>query len=452
MDLFGPAKGASQTTIAVGQLIRRARMALEGQFGNVWVKGEISNLKRQSSGHIYFTLKDADAQLSCVMFRGNAANVVGHLVEGALMEALGDLTVFEARGNMQMNVKRLRAAGQGALQAAFEALKAKLAAEGLFEAARKKSLPVFPRAVALVTSPTGAALQDMLNILQRRAPWLRVLLYPVKVQGVGAAEEIAAAVRYLSEPRKGLPDIDLLVVGRGGGSTEDLWCFNDEMLARAIAACPIPVISAVGHEIDFTIADFVADLRAPTPSAAAELLSPNGEDLLAGLAAAAYALETRSQRAIRSREEYLRLLADGALHRVPQQQLAQCVQHVDSLAEEVNHAVDACLASETQRLAHAGQLLRSLRPEAILAQRREQLASLQTRLQSLPQQALARRAESLSHRARLLRSLGPEAVLTRGYSLTTDKSGRPVSQASQLKSGDTLRTKFADGMVTSVVE
>ena len=288
--------GLEETTVlSVWELTRSIRSLLESEVGTVWVEGEISNYRRQSSGHQYFTLKDERSQLPCVLFRGSNNLLTGPaLADGLHVQARGEVTVYELRGQYQMIVQAVQPRGVGALQARFEALKRRLDAEGLFDAARKKPLPGFPVAVGIVTSPTGAALQDMLNILKRRAPWLRVVVHPVRVQGAGASLEIAEAIREFNlwaegaggPTHAGRPVVDLIVVARGGGSIEDLWEFNEEIVARAIAASGLPVVSAVGHEIDFTIADFAADLRAPTPSAAAELIAPDTAELLRQLAAA----------------------------------------------------------------------------------------------------------------------------------------------------------------------
>ena len=259
----------------VSELTRSIRSTLEAKFGAVWVQGEISNYKLHPSGHQYFTLKDQRTQISCVIWRDTMAPLRQPLMDGAQVQVYGTVTVFEARGQYQLNVQILQPRGVGLLQAKFEALKRKLEAEGLFAPERKRSLPKFPRRIGIVTSPTGAAIRDMLNVLRRRAPWLQILINPVRVQGTGAAEEIAVAIRELATPNKAFAPLDLIVVTRGGGSIEDLWEFNEEIVARAIFHSAVPIISAVGHEIDFTICDFVADLRAPTPSAAAELIVPD---------------------------------------------------------------------------------------------------------------------------------------------------------------------------------
>src|SRR5213596_871430 len=269
----------STKVFSVSELTRSIRGTLETKFGSVWVQGEISNYKLHPSGHQYFTLKDQRAQISCVIWRDTIAPPRHALVDGAQVQVYGTVTVFETRGQYQLNVHIIQPRGVGLLQAKFEALKRKLEAEGLFAPERKRPLPKFPRRIGIVTSRTGAAIRDMLNVLRRRAPWLQIVINPVRVQGTGAAQEIAVAIRELALPNQAFAPVDLIVVTRGGGSIEDLWEFNEEIVARAVFHSALPVISAVGHEIDFTICDFVADLRAPTPSAAAELIVPDVVDL-----------------------------------------------------------------------------------------------------------------------------------------------------------------------------
>jgi len=265
--------------LTVSELTRSIRGTLETKFGAVWVQGEVSNYKLHPSGHQYFTLKDSRAQIACVIFRNTMAPLRQPLADGAQVQVYGNVSVFEARGQYQLSVQMVQPLGFGVLQAKFEALKRKLEAEGLFDAARKRTLPKFPKRIGIVTSPTGAAIRDMLNVLRRRAPWLQILINPVRVQGSGAAQEIAVAIRELAKPNENFAPVDLIVLTRGGGSMEDLWEFNEEIVARTIADVTVPIVSAIGHEIDFTIADFVADLRAPTPSAAAELIVPDIVDL-----------------------------------------------------------------------------------------------------------------------------------------------------------------------------
>src|SRR5256884_913229 len=270
MELTADFFQASAKVLTVSELTRSIRGTLETKFGAVWVQGEISNYKLHPSGHQYFTLKDQRAQISCIIWRDTLAPSRQPIADGAQVQVFGTVTVFEARGQYQLNVQVLQPRGIGLLQAKFEALKRKLEAEGLFGPERKRPLPKLPRRIGIVTSPSGAAVRDMLNVLRRRAPWLQVLINPVRVQGTGAAQDIAVAIRELATPNEAWRSLDLIVVARGGGSIEDLWEFNEEIVARAIFNSGVPVVSAVGHEIDFTICDFVADLRAPTPSAAAE--------------------------------------------------------------------------------------------------------------------------------------------------------------------------------------
>src|SRR6266404_1961989 len=277
----------SSKIFTVAELTRSIRGALETKFGAVWVQGEISNYKLHPSGHQYFTLKDQRAQIACVIFRNTMPPFRQPLVDGAQVQVYGNVSVFEARGQYQLSVQILQPRGLGLLQAKFDALKRKLDAEGLFDAARKRALPRFPRRIGIVTSPSGAAIRDLLNVLRRRAPWLQILINPVRVQGTGAAAEIAVAIRELATAHENWLPVDLIVVARGGGSIEDLWEFNEEIVARTIVDVGVPIVSAIGHEIDFTIADFVADLRAPTPCAAAELIVPDIVDLRRHLDASA---------------------------------------------------------------------------------------------------------------------------------------------------------------------
>src|SRR5438034_2303233 len=301
----------------VSELTRNIRGTLETKFGAVWVHGEISNYKLHPSGHQYFPLKALRAQISSVVWRDTMLPPRQPLLDGAQVQVYGTVTVFEARGQYQLNVQILQPRGVGLLQAKFEALKRKLEAEGLFAPERKRPLPKFPRRIGIVTSPTGAAIRDMLNVLRRRAPWLQILINPVRVQGTGAAQEIAVAIRELASPSEDFAPVDLIVLTRGGGSMEDLWEFNEEIVARAIADVTVPIVSAIGHEIDFTIADFVADLRAPTPSAAAELIVPDIVDLRRQMDASARGLgrelmnrmRDAGQRLDHSRETLRRCLA-----------------------------------------------------------------------------------------------------------------------------------------------
>ncbi len=452
MDFFPASTKPDDRVLTVTQLTRRVKEVLERQVGALWVAGEISNHRLQASGHHYFTLKDAGAQLSCVLFKGSAQFVRTPLADGLMVQVYGEVTVYEARGQYQMLVKKVQAAGVGALQMKFEELKRRLAAEGLFAAEHKQAIPRFPRTVALVTSPTGAALQDMLHVLRRRAPWLHILIAPVRVQGAGAEHEIAAALRMLAEESgRALPVIDTVVVARGGGSLEDLWCFNEEVVARAIFACPLPVISAVGHEIDFTIADFTADLRAPTPSAAAELLTPDHAELLALIAQHGGRMERRVRMALESAQRVVELMGRSVVPRDVERSLLPWRQRLDGTADDVERlAADEIQRRSAQVLA-LGHRLELKSPDRVLADRSTALERQRERLHARAATALERWRTTLEKHAGLLRTLGPESVLERGFSLTLDASGRVVREAVQLQPGDEFETRLRRGRVRGTV-
>ncbi|MEY5013515.1 MAG: hypothetical protein RLY69_1230, partial [Verrucomicrobiota bacterium] len=345
-----------------------------------------------------------------------------------------------------------RSAGAGDLQAKFEQLKRRLQEEGLFDAKRKKPLPFFPRTVGIVTSESGAALQDMLNVLSRRAPWVRVVLDPVRVQGKGAEIEIARAIERMGRPDDlGLPRCDVLIVGRGGGSIEDLWNFNEEIVARAIAACPLPVVSAVGHEIDFTIADFVADLRAPTPSAAAELVVPDAATLKARLAQ----LRRRGERVIQDRvvqaRRQIETLRRGVLQRDGERLLREPVMRLDALADRLMSALESSVSDSRIKLRELGLRHRGHHPARVLERRVESLSATRRQFDISIANAMQHKRECLIQLAGLLRALGPESAFQRGFSITLDAQGRVVRSAHELKPGDELRTRFADGETRSRV-
>lgn len=440
-----------QNILSVSQLTRKIRGLLEGQIGEVWVEGEISNHRLQSSGHQYFTLKDEGAQLSCVLFR-NASARMAPLRDGQQVQVFGELTVYEQRGNYQIIVRAVQPKGLGSLQARFEALKQKLHAEGLFDPEWKKPIPRFPRTVALVTSPTGAAIRDMINILTRRAPWLRVLVFPVRVQGQGAEKEIARAIELLNQAEDiGLPVPDTIVVGRGGGSLEDLWNFNEEIVARAIFASEIPVISAVGHEIDFTIADFVADMRAPTPSAAAELIAPDVSELKRHFDAMEKSIAMRVASTLEHHERVLELTAKGALRREPERQLREATQQVDEVGQLFETALANYWRELEDTLTSSQHTLERYHPRQLLANSTHRLELLQHRLSNVIHQRLDQQGERVVALRKLLKSLGPEGVLARGFSMTTDATGKAINDADKVRVGDMLITRLANGRVASVV-
>jgi exodeoxyribonuclease VII large subunit len=438
--------------LTVSELTRAIRDVLEGEIGHVWVEGEVSNYRKQSSGHHYFTLKDDRAQLACVMFaRSYGAQTRIVLADGMQVQAYGQVTVYEARGQHQLIVQLLQPRGQGLLQAKFEALKRKLEAEGLFDADHKRPLPRFPQRVALVTSPTGAAVQDMLNILQRRSPWLSILICPVRVQGEGAAAEISATIDFVSSRANELK-LDLMVVGRGGGSLEDLWEFNEESVARSIYRSRIPVISAVGHEIDFTIADFVADLRAPTPSAAAELIAPDVLALKGDLVSRRFALDRLMRQALEIRQMRFRRLSESPYFRDPRRLIIERQQRVDQLEMRLSETWKSAIRQRRSEVGRILAFLSAFRPNRWLRANREKLAALERRLTWSALSRLSSCKSRVAEIANFLRLLGPRQTLERGYSITLDANRNVLRSAKQLKSGDRIHTILADGQTESVVE
>jgi exodeoxyribonuclease VII large subunit len=434
---------------SVAEITRSVRALLESALGEVWVQGEICNFRRQASGHCYFALKDERALLSCVLFKSSAPARLA-LADGMLVQARGQMTVYEARGQYQLSVNLIQPAGAGALQARFEALKGKLEAEGLFDPARKRPIPSDPACIGLVTSPSGAAIQDFLNIARRRAPWVRIVINPVRVQGAGAAEEIARAIREFNSPVfEGR--IDLLVVCRGGGSLEDLWAFNEEVVARAIAASRVPVVSAVGHEIDFTIADFVADLRAPTPSAAAELALPDRAALLRHLAQGRSRL-SRAMAGILQRHRYrLDAVAQSSVFRFPRRLLQDRYQRLDAAVVSIENRWERSMQQRRERLAALLGLLRQHRPDHALALRKLAVEGLRRKLEAAMRETLARKSTRVTHVAGVLRVLSPDGTLARGYSITFDPAGSIIRSREAARPGDRIRTRFADGSVDSQV-
>ena len=451
---FGELFPAEQTrkVLSVSELTAQVKRLLEKQVGLVWVTGEVTNLRAQSSGHMYFTLKDAAAQLSCVLFRGEAVACRELLQDGQKVLLQGDVTVYEARGQYQLIVRAVELQGVGALQIAFEKLKQKLAAEGLFAPERKRSLPKYPQRIGLVTSPTGAAIRDVLHVVQRRNPGLEIILAPCRVQGEGAAEEIAAAIKLLNEfseggaPRR--PDLetqkelgsrgarpserlDLILVTRGGGSLEDLWAFNEEVVARAIFESAIPVVSAVGHEIDFTIGDFVADVRAATPSAAAEIITE-------GVFASRQLVVDLTQRMVRAH---------------PRRRMNELLQRLDDLQAGLLRCTRQGTKERQVAWQNLAERLLRVRPAQLLRQRRESLVVSRRRLHELTQVHLRNWKNRFGATEWRLRLLGPEQVLSRGYSITMDAAtGKVLRAAKDVKVGQHLKTRLKAGEVLSKVD
>ncbi len=407
--------------LSVSELNRLARSALEREFPLLWVAGEVSNLTRAPSGHYYFTLKDAQAQVRCAMFRARAQTLAWRLENGQQVEARALVTLYEARGDFQLNVESLRRAGLGQLYEAFLRLKEKLDREGLFSDERKRALPRFPRRIGVVTSPRAAALRDIVAALARRAPGLPVIVYPTLVQGADAAGQIADAIETAGRRA----ECDLLLLVRGGGSLEDLWSFNEEIVARAIAASPIPVIAGVGHETDVTIGDLAADRRAATPTAAAELASAGWFEAGAEVAGLAATMSGAMHAALERRMQRVDLLARQLVH--PAERLARARQHLDHLATRISAAAERQLRRQGTRLANLRLRLARSRP-AIEAHR--------TRLERL---------------AASLAALNPQAALARGYALVRDPEGRLVRSHRQLQAGEALSLRFAEGGAEALV-
>ncbi len=431
---------ATRTVFSVSRLNREVKGLLEGSLPLLWVEGEISNLARPASGHIYFSLKDEAAQVRCAMFRSRRQLLRFMPENGQRVLLRARATLYEARGDYQLVVEHMEEAGDGLLQRRFEELKARLQAEGLFDGERKRPLPTLPRAVGVVTSASGAALHDILTVLGRRFPALPVFIYPTQVQGAGAAEQIVAAIDSASRHGK----CDALIVGRGGGSLEDLQAFNDERVARAIAACPIPVVSAVGHEVDFSIADFVADARAATPSAAAELLSPPGGEWLARFSQLEQRLAGTMQRRLQRSGE--RLLALSRRLRHPGRRLQERGQRLDELERRLQRAMESRLQRAEQRLQHQFQRLQQHTPQHRLERLHERLATLPLRLQRAMQQRLQASGRRLAAAGATLEAVSPLATLRRGYAIVSlADSGELLREAHQATPGDTVEARLGRG-------
>ncbi len=400
MDLFE--NQSEEKVYSVSDINREIRACLEPRFMRIWVEAEISNLKLHTSGHIYLTLKDEKSQLSAVFFSRYNQGLKFRLKDGLKVLVFGKISVYEPRGSYQLYIEKIQPKGMGDLQLAFMQLKEKLQSEGLFDPARKKQIPAFPKTIGVVTSPTGAAIQDILNIVNRRFQGVHLILNPVKVQGDGAAQEIARAIREFQE----IAGVDVLIVGRGGGSLEDLWAFNEEVVARAIFDSKIPVISAVGHEIDWTIADFVADLRAPTPSAAAELVTQNQADLLRQLKIDAGRIQMAMRGIFDQLQERLETLSSSYAFRQPRSLIDQLTEKVD-----------------------------------------DQCRQMQNYWRGFYQQ----RVQQMKEHAGRLHALSPLAVLERGYSIAFDAKGKVLKQPSQVKAGDEMETRLKNARIHSKV-
>jgi len=441
---FGPTK----KIFSISELTQGIKNLLEREYADVWVTGEVSNFRAAASGHLYFTLKDANAQLRAVCFRNQARYLKFKPQDGISVIARGHLSVYEARGEYQLYVEYLEPAGLGALQLAFEQLKQKLAAEGLFDITRKKPLPLLPRAIGVVTSPTGAVIRDILRILRRRFRNMNVLIYPVKVQGEGAAEEIVEGIKYFNREQ----NVDVVILGRGGGSLEDLWAFNEEVVARAIAASRIPVISAVGHETDFTIADFVADLRAPTPSAAAELVVHRKEDFISEL-------ENRARRMV----QIVRLQLSQARQRLTElrmhhafqtlaTRLAERAQRVDDVIASLERSIRSRLnvARQEWLRASAGVVQHDFR--RLLGLKRAARDERLGRFDAAFRRFLTDKRSRLAQVEAVLRERSPLTILQRGYSITRDAAGKIIRDAEAVALGSDISVRLARGELAATIK
>ncbi|MDB6055891.1 MAG: Exodeoxyribonuclease 7 large subunit [Verrucomicrobiales bacterium] len=448
-----PTLGAARTALTVQELTGQIKKLLERHITRVWVKGEITNLRNQSSGHAYFTLKDAGAQLSCVLFRGEAIASRSVLQDGVKVNLQGDITVYEARGQYQLRVTACELEGVGALQAAFEQLKARLAVEGLFAPERKRPLPRFPQRVGLVTSPTGAAIKDVLHVIQRRHAGLKIILAPARVQGQGAAPEIAQAIASLNDWNDKHPgSIDLILVTRGGGSLEDLWAFNEEIVARAIFVSKLPVVSAVGHEIDFTISDFVADLRAATPSAAAEIITEGVFSSCKFISQVGQTMKQRVLLQLGRKQLATAQWAQRLQRKHPRRVLQERSQYLDELLLRLYRCCRHDLKKYQEAAIGLTDRLKRLSPQNLIRNRKIILDQAALRLHERTRHSLFKTKQRLQDLDTRLRLLSPSNVVSRGYSITLDAaSGKVIRHPGDTVAGQKIITKLAAGEIKSTV-
>jgi len=432
----------------VRALVAAVRTHLEREYTDTWVEGEISNCRAQSSGHFYFTLKDANAQLRVVMFSSKARLLKFRPTDGMQVVVRGRITVYEERGDLQLAAEYIEPKGAGGLQVAFEQLKAKLEAEGLFAAERKKPIPALPSRIGIVTSPQAAALRDILNILQRRHHSANAVIYPAQVQGDFAASEVAAGVRYFNQSRS----VEVIIVGRGGGSAEDLSAFNDEGLARTVAASEIPIISAVGHETDFTIIDFVADLRAPTPSAAAEMVIRSRVEIESQAEAVRERLvRAMERRLLEARNALMERAQDGAFARM-MDLIRQRQQKVDDLTYRLERAERQALELTRRRWETLAAAVRHYDLRRVLAGIRGELEAQTAAVAAAMRNQLLQNKVRIERMARALETLSPLAILDRGYALVFDASGQLIKDAAQVQPGDEIKARVARGEILATVK
>jgi len=440
--------GPRRDVYTVSRLNREVRALLDSTFPLLWVEGEISNLSRPGSGHLYFSLKDRDAQVRCAMFKMRNQLLSFAPADGMHILVRARISLYEPRGDFQMVVEHMEEAGDGLLRRAFEELKKRLSNEGLFDPAHKISVPRLPQRIGVVTSPTGAALRDILSILRRRFPAIPVLIYPVPVQGTAAAPEIARMIRLASQRK----ECDVLIVARGGGSLEDLWAFNEEIVARAIYDCPIPVVSGVGHETDVTITDFVADHRAATPSAAAELVSPNGEEWLQAFTNLGNRLLTQMQRQQQTKAQTLQWLDKRLAQQHPGRRLRDQGQRLDELEQRFNHAWRGHLRHAAARLGALSAGLHRHDPSRRLEHFQLQRDILSRRLVQAMKGMFEQRRQQLSGLGRALDAVSPLATLGRGYAIVSLPDGTIVRAAETVNIGDRVETRLAQGRLVCTVD
>ncbi|PSW02114.1 exodeoxyribonuclease VII large subunit [Photobacterium lipolyticum] len=447
MTMFAQQTQSNDRIYTVSSLNAEVRLLLENEMGIVWLVGELSNLSMPVSGHWYFTLKDSRAQVKCAMFKGNNRRVTFKPANGTQVLVKARLSLYEPRGDYQLIIESMQPEGDGRLQQQFEQLKMALAAEGLFAQSLKKSLPEQPQRVGIVTSKTGAALHDILNVLQRRDPNLPIVIYPTMVQGEGAAISIAQAIGRANTRQ----ECDVLIVGRGGGSLEDLWAFNEEIVARTIAASQIPVVSAVGHEVDVTIADFVADVRAPTPSAAAELVSRDMTHQTQKIDQKRQQLQHAFRHYMTEHSARLVQLHHRLERQHPQLRLNQQQQHLDDISSRLERAINKLTTGHHQHLERIEYKLALHSPAQTIKHNSTRLKQAERRLLDAMDRRLLNASHKLAMAAEKLETVSPLATLGRGYSITRDTKGNVIRRADQVKAGDELHTKVAEGEIRSVV-
>jgi exodeoxyribonuclease VII large subunit len=441
-------KPPERRTWTVRDLVAAVRTHIEREYTDVWVEGEISNFRAHDSGHLYFTLKDQNAQLNAVMFRSQARLLRFRPENGMQVVVRGRITIYEDRGQLQISAEYVEPKGAGALQIAFEQLKAKLEAEGLFDAGRKRAIPALPSRIAMVTSPQAAALRDILNVLQRRHHSANVLIFPAQVQGEAAASEVAGGIRYFNRTRTA----DVIIVARGGGSAEDLAAFNDEGLARAVAASRIPVISAVGHETDFTIIDFVADLRAPTPSAAAELVIRSRQEVEEQLAGLGQRLEKAARYLLLIARQSLTELAQHRAFGLMTDGIRRQQQRADDLSNRLLHAQRGILESRRRRFETLAAAVRHYDARRVLQGMRKDLEMKAGAAAAAIRTILLRRGARLEQVSRQIEALSPVAILERGYALVFNSAGKLLKDASQANVGEEISARLARGTLAATVK